>query len=320
MQTLLKQFDKKDIDIIMKIWKDNNQKFQSFINSKYWIENYVKTRNEFLENKIYVYTESDKILAYIVINNNCEIIDIQVTPEIQREGIGTLLLEKVKKENDKLLVNVYEKNINGVLFFKSMGFKKIMDGIQEDIQEKTYIMQWTKGEALNSAFIYFDNSISDDIIEKYDKLNKIQFYDVHTFTKETNSIFNIDISNELQKKNGQIYIKDYVGVRNKLNSIIKNENITIYFDCNNDYKYLDDVIKDIVKIKGIKLTIIMHKPFSVEGSKKSKLYNEVKKSFSEFDVIDVDYEQIGKDKNVTFKEAFDRRDEEMIRITFLDRK
>lgn len=320
MQTLLKQFDKKDIDIIMKIWKDNNQKFQSFINSKYWIENYVKTRNEFLENKIYIYTESDKILAYIVINNNCEIIDIQVTPEIQREGIGTLLLEKVKKGNDKLLVNVYEKNINGVLFFKSMGFKKIMDEIQEDIQEKTYIMQWTKGEALNSAFIYFDNSISDNIIEKYDKLNKIQFYDVHTFTKETNSIFNIDISNELQKKNGQIYIKDYVGVRNKLNSIIKNENITIYFDCNNDYKYLDDVIKDIVKIKGIKLTIIMHKPFSVEGSKKSKLYNEVKKSFNEFDVIDVDYEQIGKDKNVTFKEAFDRRDEEMIRITFLDRK
>lgn len=317
---MLKQFDKKDIDIIMKIWKDNNQKFQSFINSKYWIENYVKTRNEFLENKIYIYTESDKILAYIVINNNCEIIDIQVTPEIQREGIGTLLLEKVKKGNDKLLVNVYEKNINGVLFFKSMGFKKIMDEIQEDIQEKTYIMQWTKGEALNSAFIYFDNSISDNIIEKYDKLNKIQFYDVHTFTKETNSIFNIDISNELQKKNGQIYIKDYVGVRNKLNSIIKNENITIYFDCNNDYKYLDDVIKDIVKIKGIKLTIIMHKPFSVEGSKKSKLYNEVKKSFNEFDVIDVDYEQIGKDKNVTFKEAFDRRDEEMIRITFLDRK
>lgn len=317
---MLKQFDKKDIDIIMKIWKDNNQKFQSFINSKYWIENYVRTRNEFLENKIYVYTESDKILAYIVINNNCEIIDIQVTPEIQREGIGTLLLEKVKKENDKLFVNVYEKNINGVLFFKSMGLKKIMDEIQEDIQEKTYIMQWTKGEALNSAFIYFDNSISDNIIEKYDKLNKIQFYDVHTFTKETNSIFNIDISNELQKKNGQIYIKDYVGVRNKLNSIIKNENITIYFDCNNDYKYLDDVIKDIVKIKGIKLTIIMHKPFSIEGSKKSKLYNEVKKSFNEFDVIDVDYEQIGKDKNVTFKEAFDRRDEEMIRITFLDRK
>lgn len=311
---MLKQFNKKDIDIIMKMWKDNNQKFQSFINNEYWINNYIKTRDEFLQNKIYVYTEASKILAYIVVNNNSEILDIQVSPEIQREGIGKLLLEKLKRENDKLLVNTYEKNINAVLFFKSMGFKKIMDKIQEDVQEKIYTMQWNKGETLNSSFIYFDNSISDEIIEKYDKLNKVQFYDIHTCTKETNNVFNINISNGLQKKNGQVYIKDYIEVRNKLNSIIKNNDVKIYFDCNNDYKYLFDVIKDIVKIKGTNLTIIMHKPFSVEGGKKTKLYDVVKENFKDYNVVDVDYEQIGKDTNVTFKEAFEKRDEELVKM------
>ena len=62
---MLKQFDKKNIDIIMKIWKDNNIKFQPFISNDYWAENYVKVRNEFLSNNIYVYTEATKILAFI---------------------------------------------------------------------------------------------------------------------------------------------------------------------------------------------------------------------------------------------------------------
>ena len=48
VEHLLKQFNKKDIDIIMKMWKDNNQKFQTFINKEYWINNYIKTREEFL--------------------------------------------------------------------------------------------------------------------------------------------------------------------------------------------------------------------------------------------------------------------------------
>ena len=311
---LLKQFNKKDIDIIMKLWKDNNQRYQSFINNEYWINNYIKTRDEFLQNNIYVYTESAKILAYIVVNNNNQIIDIQVSTQIQREGIGKLLIEKLKSENDKLIINVYEKNINAVLFFKSLGFKKIMDKIDENVQEKMYIMQWNKGEFLNSSFIYFDNSILDEIIEKYDKLNKVQFYNIHTFTKETNNVFNIDISNGIEKKNGKTYIKDYIEVRNKMNSIIKNAKVTIYFDCNNDYSYLFDVIMDIVKIKGINLTVIMHKPFSIEGGKKSKMYEDIKNSFRNYNVVDVDYEEIGKDVNVTFKEAFDLRDEELVKM------
>lgn len=253
-------------------------------------------------------------MAYIVVKDNQQIIDIQVSPEIQREGIGKLLIEKLKRENEKLVVTVYEKNINAVLFFKSIGFKKIMDVIDENVNEKMYVMQWNKGESLNSSFIYFDNSISDEIIEKYDKLNKVQFYNIHTFTKETNSVFNLDISNGLKKANGSMHVKDYIEVRNKLNSILKNKKIIIYFDCINDYSYLFDIIKDIVKIKGINLIIIMHKPFSIEGGKKSKLYENVKNSFEGYNVVDVDYEQIGKDVNITFKEAFDKRDEELVKM------
>ena len=39
--------------------------------------------------------------------------------------------DKYSVLNMKICANVYEKNINAVLFFKSLGFKKIMDKIDE---------------------------------------------------------------------------------------------------------------------------------------------------------------------------------------------
>ena len=311
---MLNQFDKKDIDIIMKIWKDNNQKYQGFMDNQYWVDNYIQTRDEFMKNKIYVYTEAAKILAFVVIDTNGKVLNIQVKPEIQREGIGKLLLEKIKNENNNLSVEVFEKNINAVLFFKAMGFRKIAENMDNQTKENIYNMKWNQNNNTNTTFIYFDNSISDNLIDKYDKLSDVQFYNIHTHTKENNNILNVDISNALEKKNGNIYISDYIEIRNKLNSIMKNENIIVYFDCKNDYSYLDNVIKDIIKVKSNNLKIILHKPFSVEGTKKAKIYDDIKTSYNQFDVADVDYEEIGKDTEITFKDAFDMRDEELLKM------
>lgn len=311
---MLKQSNKKDIDIIMKIWKDNNIRFQSFIENQYWIDKYVETRDEFLKSKIYIYTEATEIMAFIVIDYNGKVLDIQVKPEIQREGIGEILIQKAKQDYDNLVAKVYERNNNAVLFFKAMGFRKYKDEIDEETQEKLYTMDWNEGNVSNITFIYFDNSISDELINKYDQKSNVQFYNIHTYTHNNNSISNINISNSLEKKNGNIYVSDYIDVRNKLNSIIKNNDTIIFFDCNNDYGFLNNVIKDVVNVKNTNLNIVMHKPFSVEGGKKTKLYEDVKKNFEGFNVVDVDYEAIGENQNVTFKEAFDRRDEELLKM------
>ena len=191
---------------------------------------------------------------------------------------------------------------------------KTIEKLDEQTQEKVYSMEWINGNVSDSTFIYFDNSISKDLISEYDKKSNVQFYNIHTYTHDNNDIFNINISNSLEKKNGNIYISDYIDVRNKLNSIIKNQDTLIFFDCNNDYSFLYNVIKDVVKVRNTNLKIIMHKPFSVEGGKKTKLYEDVKKNFEDYSVIDVDYEAIGENQNITFKEAFDRRDEELLKM------
>ncbi|MBR1653588.1 MAG: GNAT family N-acetyltransferase [Clostridia bacterium] len=311
---MLKQSNKKDIDIIMKIWKDNNIRFQSFIESQYWIDRYVQERDEFLKSKIYIYTEENEVQAFIVIDYNGNILNIQVKPEIQREGIGEILIQKAKSDYTNLHTYVFERNNNAVLFFKAMGFRKTLEKLDEETQERVYSMEWKNGDTSSSTFIYFDNSISKDLISEYDKKSNVQFYNIHTYTHDNNNIFNINISNSLEKKNGNIYISDYIDVRNKLNSIIKTKDTVIFFDCNNDYSFLYNVIKDVLKLKNTNLKIVMHKPFSVEGGKKTKLYEDVKKNFEDYNVVDVDYEAIGENQNITFKEAFDRRDEELIKM------
>lgn len=313
---MIKQFEKNDIDTIMKIWKDNNQKFQKFIDNQYWIDNYVSTKDEFLKSKIYIYTEATEIKAFIVINNG-KIINIQVMPEIQREGIGKILIQKVKKENSDLFVEIYEKNTNAILFFKAMGFRNIGKNTQKNdniANENVCQMCWNQENVSNANFIYFDNSISEKLINKYDKLSNIQFYNIHTYTHELNNIFNINIANSLEKKNDRIYISDYIDVRNKINSIIKNESTIIFFDCDNDYSFLYNVIKDVVKVKNANLKIIMHKPFAVEGGKKTRIYEDVRKNFEDFNIVDVDYEAIGQNLNVSFKDAFEMRDEELLKM------
>ena len=309
---MLKQFDKKDIDIIMKIWKDNNQKFQSFVPSDYWAKEYVSTRNQFLENNVYVYTEASDILAFIAVNPDNEIINMQVVPRIQREGIGRLLVDKLKMDRNNLSAKIFEKNADAILFFKAIGFKKYAEEKEEETNENYCLMKWGEGEAINKSFIFFNNSIKPDIINKFEKMDKVHFFNINTENDKDENYSNINISNFLNRNSSQTVIKDYIGVRNKLSNAMKTENVIIYFDCNETYEYLYDVIKDIAKTRKVNLSIVMHEPFFVEGTKKQKIYEFIKDSFENYNFIDIDYEKIGNDTTISFKEAFDKCDEEIL--------
>ena len=314
---MLKQFDKRNIDIIMKIWKDNNIMFQPFIANSFWADNYVKARDSFLNNNVCVYTEATKILAFIASNENNEIINIQVLPEIQREGIGRLLVQNLKNHNSSLTAKVYEKNTVALMFFRAIGFKKIDENIDEDVNEKYYILKWENGGNTEKGFAYINSSIKEELIEKYNQQSNAHFYNIITENKDDKSVFDINISEFLQNINNRIYVKDYIGVRNRLNPIFKNDNVVLYFDCNEKYEFLYEVIKDIARVRNTKLSIVMHKPFSVEGTKKQRNYEFIKHAFEEFNFIEIDYEKIGENLNISFKDAFDSRDEEMLKTICL---
>ena len=104
-----------------------------FIEKDYWLENFNKVKNEYLQNsETYVYTEDEEIKGFISLMENGYIGALFVKNDCLREGIGRRLLNYVKEKYSYLSLNVYEKNIDATLFYVAMGFKNTKIQIDED--------------------------------------------------------------------------------------------------------------------------------------------------------------------------------------------
>ena len=134
---MLKQFNKKDIDVIMKIWKDNNQKFQGFIDNKYWIDN-CKSVDELYEIEarfhirlLHIHPFEDGngrtariILVYNLCNHN--LAPCIITKEIKKEycdyiekgdekGLAALIKKLSEKELDAMISLYNELDRKGLI-------------------------------------------------------------------------------------------------------------------------------------------------------------------------------------------------------------
>ena len=69
---------------------------------------------------------------------------IFVSGEMQSQGIGKNLLNYVKDKRNKLLLNVYQKNIRAISFYQREGFEIQCSGFDKDTGEKDYEMAWQK--------------------------------------------------------------------------------------------------------------------------------------------------------------------------------
>ncbi len=138
---MIEKFNKKDIDAIMQIWKKENIKAHYFISKEYWENNYEYVKKVLPDSEIYVYTNKNKIEGFIGINNNY-IEGIFIDTTSQNKGIGTALLNKVKRNKKRLTLNVYKKNKKAISFYKKNAFIIIEEKFDENTNEKEYTMLW----------------------------------------------------------------------------------------------------------------------------------------------------------------------------------
>lgn len=147
---MIRKFREEDLTKVMTIWTKGNFEAHPFIDKDYWLLNYNKVKDEYLKKaETYVYTENDEVKGFISILNNEYIGALFVKKEYQRQGIGRKLINFVKEKEkyDKLILHVYEKNINAILFYTELGFKNKKIQIDEKTNEKEYVMEWRKEEA-----------------------------------------------------------------------------------------------------------------------------------------------------------------------------
>ena len=142
---MIRKFKEEDTTKVMAIWTKGNFEAHSFIDKDYWLLNYNKVKDEYLKkSETYVYTENNAIKGFISILNNEYIGALFIKNEYRRSGIGRKLINFVKEKYDKLTLNVYEKNINAILFYTKLGFMNQKIQIDDKTNEKEYVMEWRK--------------------------------------------------------------------------------------------------------------------------------------------------------------------------------
>lgn len=144
---MIREFQKSDIDEIMKIWKKENIRTHNFIKKEYWENNYEYVKELLTNAEIYVYTLDKKVVGFIGLNDNY-IEGIFINIEYQRRGIGSSLLNVAKKNRNKLELSVYKKNKCAIEFYKKNDFVVKNENIDISTNEIEYIMSWKNSNKL----------------------------------------------------------------------------------------------------------------------------------------------------------------------------
>lgn len=144
---MIRRFRENDLDAVAQIWLDTNIKAHNFISKEYWTDNYEMVKDTLPQAEIYVYEddETNKIDGFIGLTDNY-IEGIFVREAGQSRGIGKQLLDYVKKIKSNMRLSVYQKNIRAIGFYQSEQFVIQSENIDDNTNEKEFIMTWSKDE------------------------------------------------------------------------------------------------------------------------------------------------------------------------------
>lgn len=140
---MVRNFKNADIDKIMEIWLNSNIEAHNFIDKSYWEKNFEMVKNALPQAEIYIYEENNNIMGFVGLVENY-IAGIFVEKNFRGKGTGKKLLDYAKSIKNNLTLNVYEKNIDAVKFYKREGFTVEKFGIDKSTNEKEFMMSWKK--------------------------------------------------------------------------------------------------------------------------------------------------------------------------------
>ena len=140
---MIRVLEEKNVDTVAKIWLETNIKTHDFIASNYWKEHYEIIKDMFLQAEVYVYEIEKEIMGFIGLDKEY-IEGIFVLDQYQKRGIGKALLNHVKAKKEHLSLNVYQKNLNAILFYQREDFCIQYEDVDKNTGEKEYRMVWNR--------------------------------------------------------------------------------------------------------------------------------------------------------------------------------
>lgn len=140
---MIRKLRKTDIDKVADIWLATNLKAHSFIPAQYWKSNFELVKELLLQATAYVYEDKQEIQGFVGLNDEY-IEGIFVSNEMRSHGIGKALLNYAKNKRNKLFLDVYQKNVRAIAFYRREGFEIQHSCFHEATKEKEYVMVWLK--------------------------------------------------------------------------------------------------------------------------------------------------------------------------------
>ena len=140
---MIREFRISDTEQVMKLWLTGNEEAHPFVPKEYWHSHYSEVQDALLKANVFVYEADGKIQGFIGMLNEY-IAGIFVAKELRSHGIGRQLLNYVKQRYEKLSLEVYQKNIRAIAFYQREGFSILSEAVDEDTDEKEYIMVWKR--------------------------------------------------------------------------------------------------------------------------------------------------------------------------------
>lgn len=148
---MVREFEKRDTEPVMRIWLEGNLEAHPFVPKAYWVSHYRLVQEQLLQADIYVFEQDEKILGFVGMTGDY-LAGIFVDKDCRSMGIGKSLLQCVKKKYPAFSLNVFRKNRRAVDFYLREGLTVISEGVDEDTGEADYFMAWnnTTGRSASS--------------------------------------------------------------------------------------------------------------------------------------------------------------------------
>lgn len=140
---MIRELRKADINRVAEIWLDTNRKAHAFIPASYWERNFASVKEMLPQAEVYVYENDKGIQAFLGLSGEY-IEGIFVSEGVQSRGIGKLLLNHAKDRKSALRLNVYQKNVRAIRFYRREGFQIWRSGQDAATGEPDYEMLWRR--------------------------------------------------------------------------------------------------------------------------------------------------------------------------------
>ena len=140
---MIRKLRKADINRVAEIWLDANRKAHAFVPASYWERNFASVKEMLPQAEVYVYETESGIQGFLGLNGEY-IEGIFVSEGAQSRGIGKCLLDCVKDRKSALRLNVYQKNMRAIRFYRREGFQIRCEGLDAATGEPDYEMLWQR--------------------------------------------------------------------------------------------------------------------------------------------------------------------------------